>query len=125
MKRFIYLCLSARLKYGHSAGVVNRALRPRNILIGENCDFGLARVQHQHMTGYVTIPYYRAPGIMLTWQKYNIEVDIWSASCIFAEMMEGNWYFLKKTTFIQVPAWGFSVAMKKEEEDDLVCDRGL
>jgi p38 MAP kinase len=27
---------------------------------------------------------------MLTWQKYYVEVDIWSAGCIFAEMLEGK-----------------------------------
>src|ERR1700709_1751409 len=42
------------------------------------------------MTGYVSTRYYRAPEIMLTWQKYDIEVDIWSAGCIFAEMLEGK-----------------------------------
>jgi len=30
------------------------------------------------------------PEIMLTWQKYDVEVDIWSAGCIFAEMLEGK-----------------------------------
>lgn len=59
------------------------------------------------MTGYVSTRYYRAPEIMLTWQKYDVAgkvlhsenlvvsnscciVDIWSAGCIFAEMLEGN-----------------------------------
>ena len=42
------------------------------------------------MTGYVSTRYYRAPEIMLTWQKYDIEVDIWSAGCIFAEMLDGK-----------------------------------
>jgi p38 MAP kinase len=42
------------------------------------------------MTGYVSTRYYRAPEIMLTWQKYDVEVDIWSAGCIFAEMLEGK-----------------------------------
>ena len=42
------------------------------------------------MTGYVSTRYYRAPEIMLTWQKYDTEVDIWSAGCIFAEMLEGK-----------------------------------
>lgn len=42
------------------------------------------------MTGYVSTRYYRAPEIMLTWQKYDIEVDVWSAGCIFAEMLEGK-----------------------------------
>lgn len=83
------------LKYVHSAGVVHRDLKPSNILINENCDlkicdFGLARIQDPQMTGYVSTRYYRAPEIMLTWQKYDVEVDIWSAGCIFAEMIEGK-----------------------------------
>jgi p38 MAP kinase len=42
------------------------------------------------MTGYMSTRYYRAPEIMLTWQKYDSEVDIWSTGCIFAEMLEGK-----------------------------------
>lgn len=42
------------------------------------------------MTGYVSTRYYRAPEIMLTWQKYDVAVDIWSVGCIFAEMLEGK-----------------------------------
>ena len=42
------------------------------------------------MTGYVSTRYYRAPEIMLTWQKYDVAVDIWSVGCIFAEMLEGH-----------------------------------
>lgn len=42
------------------------------------------------MTGYVSTRYYRAPEIMLTWQKYDVAVDVWSAGCIFAEMLEGK-----------------------------------
>ncbi|RIB17387.1 kinase-like domain-containing protein [Gigaspora rosea] len=52
-------------------------LKPSNILVNENCDlkicdFGLARVQDPQMTGYVPTRYYRAPDIMLTWQKYDV-----------------------------------------------------
>ncbi|CAL9738286.1 mitogen-activated protein kinase Hog1p [Monosporozyma servazzii] len=91
---FLYQILRG-LKYVHSAGVIHRDLKPSNILINENCDlkicdFGLARIQDPQMTGYVSTRYYRAPEIMLTWQKYDTEVDIWSAGCIFAEMMEGK-----------------------------------
>ena len=83
------------MKYVHSAGVVHRDLKPSNILVNENCDlkicdFGLARIQDPQMTGYVSTRYYRAPEIMLTWQKYDVAVDIWSAGCIFAEMLEGK-----------------------------------
>ncbi|KAL4250249.1 Mitogen-activated protein kinase [Abortiporus biennis] len=91
---FLYQILRG-LKYVHSAGVVHRDLKPSNILINENCDlkicdFGLARIQDPQMTGYVSTRYYRAPEIMLTWQKYDVAVDIWSAGCIFAEMLEGK-----------------------------------
>lgn len=91
---FLYQMLRA-LKYVHSAGVVHRDLKPSNILINENCDlkicdFGLARLQDPQMTGYVSTRYYRAPEIMLTWQKYDVGVDVWSTGCIFAEMLEGK-----------------------------------
>jgi p38 MAP kinase len=83
------------LKYIHSAGVIHRDLKPSNILINENCDlkicdFGLARIQNPQMTGYVATRYYRAPEIMLTWKRYDAEVDIWSTACIFVEMLEGK-----------------------------------
>ncbi|KAJ5170415.1 bZIP transcription factor bZIP-1 [Penicillium coprophilum] len=83
------------LKYLHSAGVIHRDLKPSNILVNENCDlkicdFGLARIQESHMTGYVSTRYYRAPEIMLTWRKYTEKVDMWSAGCIFAELLLGE-----------------------------------
>ncbi|KXG53740.1 bZIP transcription factor, bZIP-1 [Penicillium griseofulvum] len=83
------------LKYLHSAGVIHRDLKPSNILVNENCDlkicdFGLARIQESHMTGYVSTRYYRAPEIMLTWRKYTEKVDMWSAGCIFAELFLGE-----------------------------------
>lgn len=98
LSHFVALLLTRSqrgLKYVHSAGVVHRDLKPSNILVNENCDlkicdFGLARIQDPQMTGYVSTRYYRAPEIMLTWQKYDVEVDIWSAGCIFAEMLEGK-----------------------------------
>lgn len=58
--------------------------------VSQICDFGLARIQDPQMTGYVSTRYYRAPEIMLTWQKYDVAVDIWSVGCIFAEMLEGK-----------------------------------
>jgi p38 MAP kinase len=42
------------------------------------------------MTGYVSTRYYRAPEIILSWRRYDTEVDIWGAGCILAEMLEGK-----------------------------------
>lgn len=83
------------LKYIHSAGVVHRDLKPSNVLVDENCDiklcdFGLARTVDITMTGYVTMRHYRAPETMLMWQKYTVQVDIWSAGCILAELIAGT-----------------------------------
>ncbi|CAI7613742.1 unnamed protein product [Penicillium glandicola] len=89
------------LKFIHSAGVIHRDLKPSNILIKENCDlkicdFGLAREQDHLMTGYVSTRYYRAPEIMLNWQRYSYAVDIWSTGCILAEMLVGKVLLLGK-----------------------------
>ncbi|KAJ5247182.1 hypothetical protein N7468_002165 [Penicillium chermesinum] len=86
------------LKFIHSAGVIHRDLKPSNILINENCDlkicdFGLAREKDEQMTGYVTTRYYRAPEVMLTWQRYTYAVDIWSVGCILAELLRGQVLF--------------------------------
>jgi p38 MAP kinase len=48
------------------------------------------------MTGYVSTMYCRAPEILLSWRRYDVEVDIWGAGCIFAEMLEGRPLFLGK-----------------------------
>ncbi|GJN72484.1 MAPK protein hog1 [Purpureocillium lilacinum] len=90
------------LRYVHSAGIIHRDLKPSNILINGNCDlkicdFGLARALDAKLTGYVSTRYYRAPEVMLSWQKYGAEVDIWSAACVLAEMLEGKPLFPGKS----------------------------
>ncbi|KAH8705681.1 mitogen-activated protein kinase HOG1 [Talaromyces proteolyticus] len=89
------LCQILRgLKYIHSAGIAHCNLSPSNILVDEHCDlrisnFGRARIMPEkrdyHSTGHPS-----SPQILLNGGKYDNGVDIWSAGCILAEMLEGK-----------------------------------
>jgi mitogen-activated protein kinase 1/3/mitogen-activated protein kinase 6 len=95
---FLYQILRG-MKYVHSAQVIHRDLKPRNLLVNANCDlkicdFGLARVnftdtefQTCPMTEYVCTRWYRAPEVLCSWTDYTSAIDIWSVGCIFAEML--------------------------------------
>jgi len=95
---FLYQILRG-MKYVHSAQVIHRDLKPRNLLVNANCDlkicdFGLARVSFLErefqccpMTEYVCTRWYRAPEVLCSWIDYTTAIDIWSIGCIFAEML--------------------------------------
>ena len=92
---FLYQILR-RLKYVHSAQVIHRDLKPRNLLVNANCDlkicdFGLARVKQFHrrfpMNEYVCTRWYRTPEVLCSWNDYIMAIDVWSLGCVFAEMI--------------------------------------
>lgn len=97
IKFIIYQILRA-LKYQHSANILHRDLKPRNILISSKCevkicDYGLARLLNfnanqktDNMTDYVATRWYRAPELLLANEGYDAKIDIWSVGCILAEM---------------------------------------
>lgn len=84
----------------HSADVIHRDLKPRNLLVNSNCDlkicdFGLARVAFKDsdftalpLTEYVCTRWYRSPEILCSWSNYSTLIDVWSVGCIFGEMLE-------------------------------------
>ncbi|CAG9317639.1 unnamed protein product [Blepharisma stoltei] len=95
---FLYQILRG-LKFMHSACILHRDLKPRNLLVNSNCDlkicdFGLARpnmkelkVTSTQMTDYVATRWYRAPEVLLTYKKYTPAMDMWSVGCIFGELL--------------------------------------
>ncbi|XP_038706497.1 mitogen-activated protein kinase 3-like [Tripterygium wilfordii] len=90
---FLYQLLRG-LKYIHSASVIHRDLKPSNLLLNANCDlkicdFGLARhtSEYDFMTEYVVTRWYRAPELLLNSSEYTAAIDVWSAGCIFMELM--------------------------------------
>jgi len=99
---FIYQVLRG-LKFLHTAQVVHRDMKPRNLLVNSNCDlkicdFGLARIEFgcgspgsgvkvAAMTDYVATRWYRAPEILLGWGRYGRPVDMWAVGCVLAELL--------------------------------------
>ncbi|THG19692.1 hypothetical protein TEA_014798 [Camellia sinensis var. sinensis] len=59
--------------------------------------------------------WYKAPELLLGGQKYSTLVDIWSASCVFAELVIQQPFFDGATDFVQVIKV-FSITGKPNEE---------
>ncbi|CAD7971241.1 unnamed protein product [Amoebophrya sp. A25] len=123
----LYQCLRG-LKFMHSACVMHRDLKPKNLLVSTNwdlviCDFGLAKILPEKsphtnteglgseavlgdesdpdavMTQYVCSRYYRAPEVLCEKRSYDYAIDMWALGCIWAEMIStGNICFLGNNT---------------------------
>ena len=87
--------------YCHSHRIIHRDLKPQNLLVNNNnvmklADFGLSRAFGVPMKPYtheVITLWYRPPEILLGQKEYTTAVDIWSAGCIFYEMLTGKVLF--------------------------------
>ena len=53
----------------------------------------LSQEKKEDLTEYVVTRFYRAPEIMLSSHEYTRAVDMWSAGCSFAEILNGKILF--------------------------------
>ncbi|XP_072730527.1 cyclin-dependent kinase 15 [Ciconia boyciana] len=86
------------LAYIHQQHILHHDLKPQNLLI--SClgelklgDFGLPRaksIPRQMYSSEVVTLWYRPPDVLLGATDYSSDLDIWSAGCIFVEMIQGQ-----------------------------------
>lgn len=95
MQNYFYQILSG-LAACHRSRFVHRDLKPQNLLLQDDrvklADFGLSRACYLSARAYtheVVTLWYRAPEILLGSSLYSYSVDVWSAGCIFLEMLNG------------------------------------
>lgn len=101
----------------HSCGFAHRDLKPSNILVknknaGVLIDLGFAkkleydRDFNNNNTPKIITSWYRPPEVFDE-QNYHLEVDVWSAGCILAELYIGDYLFNLDTDFQIVNAQCF------------------
>uniref|UniRef100_M1A9V4 non-specific serine/threonine protein kinase n=1 Tax=Solanum tuberosum TaxID=4113 RepID=M1A9V4_SOLTU len=87
------------LNYMHNViGVCHRDIKPQNLLVNPHthqlkiCDFGSAKmlVPGEPNIAYICSRYYRAPELIFGATEYTTAIDMWSAGCVFAELLLGQ-----------------------------------
>ena len=94
VKQLLLQLLDA-IHFLHANWIVHRDIKMSNLLYDNRgvlklCDFGLAREYTNApspMTPKVVTLWYRAPELLLGATEYGPGVDVWSAGCIFGELL--------------------------------------
>lgn len=86
------------LAYLHSLRICHRDIKPQNLLLNPEtniiklCDFGSAKelLKGESNVAYICSRYYRAPELILGATDYTLQIDVWSAGCVLAELLLGQ-----------------------------------
>lgn len=98
VKWYMFQLLKA-LAYLHENMIMHRDLKTSNVLVSNThiiklTDFGLARKlkygDSVRYTNNVMTLWYRPPELLLGETHYTTSADIWSAGCIFGELLAGT-----------------------------------
>ncbi|KAH7832083.1 Cyclin-dependent kinase 7 [Monocercomonoides exilis] len=108
----------------HSNFILHRDLKPENLLVAQDNtlklgDFGFARFygeSGEQLSYEVCSPYYRPPELLFGSTQYSSSVDMWSAGCIMAEMMQRAPLFVGKDEIDQLSKIFFVLGTPKKEE---------
>ena len=104
-KKNIMLQLLRGLAEIHRNGILHRDLASSNILINKQgilkiSDFGLSRFiaspNRPLSRGVITLNY-RSPEVLFGAKFYSFPIDIWSAGCIFSEILLEDFFFKGKS----------------------------
>jgi cyclin-dependent kinase 10 len=95
IRSFMHQLLSG-LAFMHARDWVHRDLKPANLLVGPDnvvkiADLGMARSMRWpgKFTPRVVTLWYRAPELLFHDPAAGVGVDVWSAGCIFGELLTG------------------------------------
>jgi len=98
VKIYMFQLLRSLMYLHGSHQVAHRDIKPHNLLIDPDtqrlclCDMGSAKriTQKERSVAYISTRYYRAPELLLSSDHYGVEVDIWAAGCVMAEMLRAG-----------------------------------
>lgn len=116
------------LREAHGRRILHRDLKPSNILVRKTelgvhvmiSDFGLSRPTNlpvEFLSEEVVSLWYRAPELLMGSRSYNEKIDIWSAGCVFAELLKGFPMFVGRSLTGQCEEILKVVDFKSREKD--------